>query len=102
MPLNDALADLVEGSDVTLGIRPRNLSLNSSAQPDSLSMTIDLIEPMGAETLAHLKSDQIEQQGLRVVTDWKTPLTEGQQVHAQFAPGSTHIFGNDEQLVTTI
>nr|MBX2825554.1 TOBE domain-containing protein [Gammaproteobacteria bacterium] len=69
--------------------------------PDSLSMTIDLIEPMGAETLAHLKSEGTDQ-GLRVVSDWKTPLTEGEQVHAQFAPGSTHIFGSDELLVTTI
>jgi len=102
LPLNDALGDLKVGAKVTLGIRPRNLSLNSSAQADSLSMTIDLIEPMGAETLAHLKNNESDEQGLRVVTDWKTPLHEGDQVHAQFAPGSTHIFAEDEQLVTTV
>jgi len=99
LPLTDQTADLVPGKNVTLGIRPRNLKLQSEAQPDCLSLSIDLIEPMGAETLAHLKNDQHE---LRIVTDWKIPLTEGDSVHAQFMPGSTHVFSDSEQLVTTL
>ena len=97
--VDDAVMALGEGSRVTLGIRPRNIKLLKRASADSLSMAIDLIEPMGAETLAHLKDEQHE---LRVVTDWKVLLDEGEQVHAQFCAGCTHVFSADEKLVTTL
>jgi len=99
LPLNSDVTDLQDGSQVTLGIRPRNLELQSESGPDSLSLSIDLIEPMGAETLAHLRDDNNE---MRVVTDWRTPLTEGDAVHVRFQPGSTHVFSDTEQLVTTL
>jgi multiple sugar transport system ATP-binding protein len=97
--LNDSFTGIHEGSKVTLGIRPRNLKLLSEATPDSISLPIDLIEPMGAETLAHLKDGQRD---LRIVTDWKIPLTEGEMVHAQLMPGTIHIFADSEQRVTTL
>ena len=99
LPLNADLSDLQNGSSVTLGIRPRNLHLESEAGPDSLSLTIDLIEPMGAETLAHLRDESNE---MRVVTDWRTSLTERESVHVRFQPGTTHVFSDTEQLVTTL
>jgi len=80
---------LPEGSAVMLGIRPRNLELCSESMDDSLSATIDLIEPMGAETLAHLREGEHD---VRVVTHWKTSLTEGSQVHARFPAHATQIF----------
>ncbi len=97
--LNESFTGISEGSQVTLGIRPRNLKLLSEARPDSISLPIDLIEPMGAETLAHLKEGDRD---LRVVTDWKTPLTESEMVHAQFMAGAIHVFADTEQRVTTL
>jgi len=97
--LTDSFAGIGEGSAITLGIRPRNLKLRSEASPDSISLPIDLIEPMGAETLAHLKDGERD---LRIVTDWKIPLTEGEMVHAQFMPGAIHVFDDSEQRVTTL
>ncbi|MFK7862292.1 MAG: ABC transporter ATP-binding protein [Granulosicoccus sp.] len=97
--LNDSFTGIAEGSTVTLGIRPRNLELASEARPDSISLPIDLIEPMGAETLAHLKKDGRE---LRIVTDWKIPLEEKQMVHARLMPGTIHVFADTEQRVTTL
>lgn len=99
LPLDESFTSISEGSRVTLGIRPRNLRLASESGPDSMSLSIDLIEPMGAETLVHLKGNAFD---LRVVTDWKTELAEGDQVHAQFMPGATHIFDQNEQRVTTL
>ena len=89
-----------DGAEVTLGIRPRNLELVSEARADSVSADIDLIEPMGAETLAHLAGGDGEAaSGLRLVTDWRRPLAEGQRVHARFPPGATHVF-HEERLMT--
>jgi ABC-type sugar transport system ATPase subunit len=62
-------------------------------------MTVDLIEPMGAETLVHLRN---EHQELRVVTDWKQTFAEGDLVHVRFNRGSIHIFDVHEQRVTTL
>ena len=87
-----------DGAEVTLGIRPRNLELVSEARADSVSADIDLIEPMGAETLAHLAGGEAGT-GLRLVTDWRRPLAEGQRVHARFPPGATHVF-HEERLMT--
>jgi len=99
LPLNSEAPGLDPGSSVTLGIRPRNLELSSEPGPDTLSFAIDLIEPMGAETLAHLTH---EEQQLRVVTDWRTPLNEGDSIHARLLPGGTHLFSENEQRVTTL
>ena len=91
-----AVETLPAGTEVTLGIRPRNLEIVSEARDDSLSSVIDLIEPMGAETLAHLSEGDT---ALRLVTDWRRPLAEGERVHARFPPGTTHVFLG-ERLMT--
>lgn len=99
LPSDPGNATFDKGSRVTLGIRPRNLEILNEAGPDSLSLAIDLIEPMGAETLAHLRDDEKE---LRVVSDWRTPMSEGEAMHVRFQPGSTHVFSDSGELVATL
>ena len=89
---------LERGASVTLGIRPRNLEISREASEDGLSTKIDMVEPMGAETLVHLKDGHHD---LRLVTDWRVPLAEGDHVHTKFPPGMTHVFTQDEQLLRT-
>ena len=54
---------------------------------------------MGAETLAHLNDGKHD---LRLVTDWRVPLKEGEQVHTRFPPGATHVFTQNEQALRTL
>ncbi|SVC95065.1 uncharacterized protein METZ01_LOCUS347919, partial [marine metagenome] len=49
-----AAAGAVGNGSINVGIRPRSLDLASESASDTLSGQIDLIEPMGAETLLHL------------------------------------------------
>ena len=86
------------GSAVTLGVRPRNLEISHAPAEDGISTKIDIVEPMGAETLAHLFDGLHD---LRLVTDWRVPLAEGDQVHTRFPPGTTHVFTKDEQALRT-
>lgn len=102
LPLNDHVSNIATGSKVTLGIRPRNITVVTESIPDSMTMTVDLIEPMGAETLAHLRDDTHTDQELRVVTDWRHVVNEGDRVHVRFNQGSVHVFDSDEQRVTTL
>lgn len=90
------ICELSPGTHLTLGIRPRNLEISHEAVEDGLSTKIDMVEPMGAETLAHLHDGKHD---LRVVTDWRVALTEGAQVHTRFLPGSTLVFTEDEQVL---
>ena len=92
------IEELPVGAKVTLGVRPRNLEISSEPAEDGLSTQIDMVEPMGAETLIHLKDGSQE---LRLVTDWRVPHAEGERVHTRFPPGVVHVFTEDEQVLRT-
>ncbi len=96
--VDDAVRGLASGARVTLGIRPRNLEMVHEAVDDGLSSVVDLIEPMGAETLAHLNDGSHD---LRVVTGWRTPVREGDQVHVRWQPGQAHVFDAAGRAVRT-
>ena len=89
LAVDAAVRSLTVGAKVTLGIRPRNLELVHEPADDGLSSVVDLIEPMGAETLAHLNDGRHD---LRVVTGWRTPVAEGDRVHVRWQPGQAHVF----------
>jgi len=90
------ISELTSGENVTLGVRPRNLEISHEPVEDGLSTKIDIVEPMGAETLAHMFDGFHD---LRLVTDWRVPLTEGDKVHTRFPPGATHVFTENEQVL---
>ncbi len=94
--VDPAVSRLSPNSRVTLGIRPRNLEMSHEPTEDSLSTKIDMVEPMGAETLAHMHDGYHD---LRLVTDWRVPLSEGDHVHTRFPPDAAHIFTEDEQVL---
>ncbi len=90
------IGELRPGAKVTLGVRPRNLEISHEPVEGGLSTKIDIVEPMGAETLAHLHDGLHD---LRLVTDWRVPLAEGDHVHTRFPPGTTHVFTEDGQVL---
>jgi ABC-type sugar transport system ATPase subunit len=96
--VDEKVTGLDQGAKVTLGVRPRNLVISREPAEDGVSSVIDIVEPMGAETLAHLNDGAHD---LRLVADWKTPLAEGDTVHARFPPGATHVFTADQQALRT-
>lgn len=92
------VSELPAGTRVTLGIRPRNLEFSHEPGEDGFATRIDIVEPMGAETLAHLNDGH---HNLRLVTDWRVPLAEGDNIHIRIPPGTAHIFTEDEQVLRT-
>ena len=82
-------AGLDAGSRVTLGVRPRACEFVPEASDDTISGQVDLVEPMGAETLVHLLHGD---QDLRVVVDRTTRLAVGDLAHLRFEPDSVHLF----------
>jgi multiple sugar transport system ATP-binding protein len=97
LPVDPAVASLAPGSDVVVGIRPRAFVLEERSSDRGLSVKIDLVEPMGAETLVHAMAGDID---VRVVVARSQKLAEGDQLHIVGKPGQTLVFGPDERLVS--
>ena len=91
-----AVAKLPPGSQVTLGIRPRNLELASEGDDSTLAAAVDLVEPMGAETLIHLMEGGRD---LRAVVDRRIPVSVGGHVHVRSREGRAHVFDHSGELV---
>jgi multiple sugar transport system ATP-binding protein len=89
LPLAHADRQLAPGAEVTIGIRPRAFELASEPEARSLTATVDIIEPMGAETLLHLVADGRD---LRAVVDRRIKPAIGAEVHVRLRPSQVHIF----------
>ena len=89
LPLPNADLRLARGAEVTIGIRPRAFELTSERGAHSLTATVDIIEPMGAETLLHLVADGRE---MRAVVNRRVRPATGAQVHVRLRPSQVHIF----------
>ena len=83
---------------ITVGVRPRGLSPVPEAGAATISGRVDLIEPMGAETLVHLR---IGENDLRVVTGRGHPVAVGDTLHVAPAPGQVHLFDHDGMRIAS-
>ena len=78
------------GTRMTIGIRPRAMALQSEASEDGLSASVELIEPMGAETLIHLKDEMDTEYRLVVKRDRK--VAPGETIHFTCRAEQMHVF----------
>jgi multiple sugar transport system ATP-binding protein len=93
----NAVAAKLKSKKLTIGIRPRAFEAVSKAAKDTLAVTAELIEPMGAETLIHAK---LENGGeIRVVTPRDRRVKVGEKLNLRADPVQTHFFGEDGKAV---
>jgi multiple sugar transport system ATP-binding protein len=86
----DPAAQGLGPSRVTIGIRPRALFPRSEASSDTIAANVELIEPMGAETLIHARGEAGHD--IRVVVSREVKLRIGERLHLKPDPRQTHIF----------
>lgn len=96
LPLPGADRRLAAGAEVTIGIRPRAFELVAEPDDRTLGATVDMIEPMGAETLIHLLADGRD---LRAVVDRRVRPAIGAAVQVRLRPSQTHIFDADGERI---
>jgi multiple sugar transport system ATP-binding protein len=84
-----AAAMLAPGSKVTLGIRPRSFEFVDPGSADALQASVDMTEPMGAETLAHLVEQGVD---LRCVVPSNVAPAAGVRVAVRCKAGQLHVF----------
>jgi multiple sugar transport system ATP-binding protein len=96
LPVPDKVAAL-KGKPITLGIRPRALTPSNADAVDSIQAVVELIEPMGAETLVHARGKAGED--IRVVLPRAKRVTLGEALNLALEPRDTHIFSSDGRAV---
>lgn len=94
--VNEGVAALGPGANVTLGIRPRSFEFANGAGTDSLHASVDPIEPMGAEMLVHLIEQGID---MRCVVPSSTHISVGNRVSVRCKSGQLHVFDSVGKLV---
>ena len=92
-----AVGRLAPASKVTIGVRPRGLTPVSAAAPDTIMTSAELIEPMGAETLIHVRGPN--NSDLRVVVPRDKRVVIGEALHLRCDPRQTHVFDAQGQAV---
>ena len=91
-PLPASLGE--EVSAVTLGIRPVHVRLD----PAGVSAQVEYVEPLGAETLLHLKAGEQELTALLESTA-SADLYRGQTVQIDLPADKLHLFGPDGKRI---
>lgn len=87
--VDPAVATLAPGSKVTVGIRPRSFEFVDPGSADALHASVDITEPMGAETLAHLTEGGAD---LRCVVPSNSAPAAGARVAVRCKVGQLHVF----------
>ncbi len=83
------------GRRVTLGIRPEHLrALPDGEAGDGLSLTVELVETLGADTLAHGRLDPDGQQVTARLPGTRQ-VREGARIACAVAPEALHLFDAD-------
>ncbi len=96
VPVAGKVASL-RGKAITLGVRPRALTPSNANAADSLQAVVELIEPMGAETLIHARGPTGAD--IRVVLPRDKRVKIGEALNLTLEPRDTHVFGEDGKAV---
>jgi multiple sugar transport system ATP-binding protein len=93
----DAATSRLGRSKVSIGIRPRGLSPAAAAGTDTIPAIAELIEPMGAETMIHVRGPADTE--LRVVVPRDRRVAIGEHLHLRCDPKQTHVFDSHGKAV---
>src|SRR5271155_3647442 len=82
----DGRRDGAEGMALTIGVRPEHIRID----PEGVPLRIDLVEPLGSETLVHGRLAAPGEASLVIRLAGKAP--EGEVLGVEFPPEHMHVF----------
>jgi ABC-type sugar transport system ATPase subunit len=85
------------GNTLTVAFRPRNVTLSGEKKANTLTATIDLIEPMGPEVLLHARMNGVD---LRIVVPDDQDFDSGGVINLQVDSADILLFDSNKKLVT--
>jgi sn-glycerol 3-phosphate transport system ATP-binding protein len=91
VPLNGQAGAVRPGQPVTVGLRPETLALAGGDRPGNLTLTVDLVEPLGADTLLHGRLEGTPDE-ITVRLPGTERIAEGASVPLSVEPDAVHLF----------
>ena len=76
---------------VLVGVRPQDIQLTAAGEGDRPGL-VELVEPLGATTVVHVRMEEAPGRVLRVVVQGDTPVAAGERVFARVDPARAHLF----------
>lgn len=94
----EALKEYI-GKEITLGIRPEDISCSTNKEPDRLEATIELIEMLGADTYLYASYGNTR---MTVRTDPRIQVGRGGKIYIRLDKDRIHLFDSEtEQSILT-
>ena len=87
MPLPRLATPPADGAELTAGIRP---DVFRKGGREALSLTVEIVEHLGAETLVHARAG--DGPTITLITDEGRDIAAGQTIAARFDPASVYLF----------
>jgi multiple sugar transport system ATP-binding protein len=84
----------VKGGSVTIGVRPHEIDLVAEREADG-SGRVEIVEPLGATTIVHLRVDGLQDQLVRAVVPVDTAVQVNELVHFRLRRNGVHLFDAD-------
>jgi len=83
------------GSELTLGVRPEHIRIVEEASKEAIGTTIDVVEPLGWETLLDLK---LGKDVVRVGVPFLMKGEAGDRIYIEFDRAAVHIFDKKTEM----
>jgi multiple sugar transport system ATP-binding protein len=80
------------GDQVVLGVRPEHVRLANSGMTPTAKATVDVVEPLGAQTLVYLRAGSMP---LSMLVDGHIELIPGELIPLTISQDSIHLFHPD-------
>jgi ABC-type sugar transport system ATPase subunit len=93
LPLGARFAGMGKGPEVTLGIRPEDLSLSMNGDMDGLPGRVLLVEPIGSDTFLNIET--ADKTTLKVRVSASSRAREGDSVRIRMRADDIHLFDSD-------
>jgi multiple sugar transport system ATP-binding protein len=99
-PIDRNLLQGVGGKEITLGVRPEDLTISGNGDSDGLPITVEVVEELGAD--AYIYGSTVESAGevkpIIVRVDGRTPPPKGSVVHLLPKGDHVHLFDEETGL----
>jgi sn-glycerol 3-phosphate transport system ATP-binding protein len=85
----DGRRDRPDGTALTIGVRPEHIRID----PEGVPLRIDLVEPLGSETLVHGRLAAPGEASMVIRLAGRAP--EGETLTVEFPPEEIHVFDGE-------
>jgi sn-glycerol 3-phosphate transport system ATP-binding protein len=91
----DAGLHQLAGQEVTIGIRPEHITIDTNSAFNSFTLPVALVETLGADSLLHCGGNEPTQQAITIRLPGVQPFSLGSPIHFCLPKDKIHLFNKN-------